>query len=81
MFGTYGERVGAGLVTLLAVFRPDRVVLAGGAARFLDLFEPGLRRSLEHGPKYTPEPAVAAAELGDLSGAIGAAVMARSVAG
>jgi hypothetical protein len=33
--------------------------------------------SLDRGPKYTPEPAVVAAELGDLSGAIGAAVMAR----
>lgn len=77
VFGSYGERVGAGLVTLLAVFRPDRVVLAGGAARFLDLFGPGLRRSLDRGPKYNLKPAVVVAELGDLSGAIGAAVMAR----
>jgi glucokinase len=78
VFGTYGERVGAGLVTLLAIFRPDRVVVAGGAARFLDLFGPGLHRSLDQGPKYSPKPAVVAAELGDLSGAIGAAVLARS---
>jgi len=77
VFDTYGERVGTGLVTLLAVFRPDRVVIAGGAARFLDLFRHGLRRSLDRGPKYTPRPAVVAAELGNLSGAIGAAVMAR----
>jgi glucokinase len=81
VFDAYGERVGAGLVTLLAIFRPDRVVVAGGAARFLDLFGRGLRRSLERGPKYTPKPVVAAAELGDLSGAIGAAVMARESAG
>jgi glucokinase len=78
VFGTYGARVGAGLVTLLAIFRPDRVVVAGGAARFLDLFGPGLHRSLDEGPKYSPEPTVVAAELGDLSGAIGAAVMVRS---
>ena len=77
VFGTYGERVGTGLITLLAIFRPDRVVIAGGAARFLDLFSHGLRRSLDRGPKYTPRPAVVAAELGNLSGAIGAAVMAR----
>jgi glucokinase len=77
VFSIYGERVGAGLVTLLALFRPDRVVLAGGAARFLDLFSDGLHRSLDRGPKYNPRPAVVAAELGDLSGAIGAAVMAR----
>lgn len=77
VFDTYGERVGTGLVTLLAIFRPDRVVIAGGAARFLDLFRHGLRHSLDRGPRYTPKPAVVAAALGDLSGAIGAAVMAR----
>ena len=80
MFDTYGERVGTGLLTLLAIFRPDRVVVAGGAARFIDLFSHGLRRSLDRGPKYTPKPAVVAAELGNLSGAIGAAVMAREEA-
>jgi glucokinase len=77
VFGTYGERVGTGLVTLLAIFRPDRVVVAGGAARFLDLFGDGLRHSLNRSPKYNPKPSVVAAKLGDLSGAIGAAVMAR----
>ena len=80
MFDTYGERVGTGLLTLLAIFRPDRVVVAGGAARFIDLFSHGLRRSLGRGPKYTPKAAVVAAELGNLSGAIGAAVMAREEA-
>jgi glucokinase len=80
LFDAYGECVGAGLVILLAIFRPDRVVVAGSAARFLDLFGHGLRRALDRGPRYTPTPAVAAAELGDLSGAIGAAVMARQEA-
>jgi hypothetical protein len=80
VFDTYGERVGTGLVMLLAIFRPDRVIVAGSAARFLDLFGQGLQRSLDHRPKYTPRPAVVAAELGDLSGAIGAAVMAREFA-
>jgi glucokinase len=80
IFDTYGERLGTGLVTLLAIFRPDRVVIAGGAARFIDLFSHGLRHSLDHGPKYTPKPTVVAAELGDLSGAIGAAVMGRQEA-
>jgi len=77
VFGTYGERVGVGLITLLAIFRPDRVVIAGGAARFLDLFGHGLRHSLDRGPKYTPKAALLAAELGNLSGAVGAAVLAR----
>ena len=80
VFDTYGEHVGTGLVTLLVVFRPDRVVIAGGAARFIDLFSHGLQHSLDHGPKYTPKPAVVPAELGNLSGAVGAAVMAREEA-
>jgi glucokinase len=80
IFDTYGERVATGLLILLAIFRPDRVVVAGGAARFIDLFGHGLRRSLDGGPKYTPKPSVVAAELGNLSGAIGAAVMAREEA-
>lgn len=80
MFDTYGERVATGLLILLAIFRPDRVVIAGGAARFLDLFSHGLRRSIDRGPKYTPKPVVIAAELGNLSGAIGAAIMAREEA-
>lgn len=57
------------------------VVGARGAARFLDLFGHGLRRSLGRGPKYTSEPAMAAAELGSLSRAAVAAVMARERAG
>ena len=65
MFDIYGERVGTGLLTLLAIFRPDRVVIAGGAARFIDLFSHGLRRSLDRGPKYTPKPAVVAASCAD----------------
>jgi hypothetical protein len=63
------------------IFRRDRLVVAGGAARFLDSFGRGLRRSLDRGPKDTPKAVVAAAEPGDLSGAIGAAVMARESAG
>ena len=37
VFDTYGERVGAGLMTLLTIFRPDRVVIGGSAAQFFDL--------------------------------------------
>jgi len=77
VFGTYGERVGAGLMTLLTIFRPDRVIIGGSAAQFSDLFEHGLHRSLDRAARYSWTPALATAELGNLSGAIGAAVIAR----
>jgi glucokinase len=77
VFDTYGERVGAGLTTLLTIFRPDRVILGGSAAQYADLFEHGLHQSLNRAARYTQTPALATAELGNLAGAIGAAVIGR----
>jgi glucokinase len=77
VFDTYGERVGAGLMTLLTIFRPDRVILGGSAAQYADLFEHGLHQSLNRAARYTQTPALATAELGNLAGAIGAAVIGR----
>jgi glucokinase len=77
VFDTYGERVGVGLATLLTIFRPDRVILGGSAAQYADLFENGLHRSLDRAARYTCTPALATAELGNLAGAVGAAVMGR----
>jgi len=77
VFDTYGERVGVGLATLLTIFRPDRVIIGGGAAQYADLFEHGLRRSLNRAARYTCTPALATAELGNLAGAVGAAVIGR----
>ena len=76
-FQTYGERVGVGLGSLLTIFRPDRVVLGGGAARFLPRFELGLRTALTRNRGHDWAPPIVAAQLGALSGAIGAAVLAR----
>ena len=77
VFDTYGERVGAGLATLLTIFRPDRVILGGSAAQYADLFEHGLHQSLNRAAMYTRTPALVTAELGNLAGAIGAAVIGR----
>jgi glucokinase len=77
VFDTYGERVGVGLATLLTIFRPDRVILGGSAAQYADLFEHGLHQSLNRAARYTQTPALATAELGNLAGAIGAAVIGR----
>ncbi|MDT7692901.1 MAG: glucokinase [Pseudonocardiales bacterium] len=80
VFDVYGRRVGTGLGTLLTLLKPDRVVIGGGAARYLDLAETGMRRSLRRAPGFTAVLELRAAELGDLAGAIGAAILARGKA-
>jgi glucokinase len=76
LFALYGERVGHGLATLITLFRPDCLVLGGGAAQFLDLLELGISRSLERTSGYDWSVPMVPARLGSLAGAIGAAVMA-----
>lgn len=76
LFTAYGTSVGAGLADLLTLLGPDRVVLGGGGARFHDLFRPALDRALaEVVGCFTPPPVVTAT-LGDLAGAVGAALWA-----
>jgi glucokinase len=78
IFARYGEHVGAGLAILTTVLRPARVVLGGSAARYLPLFRPGLDRAATQLAPFGCNPPVTAAALGEYSGAIGAAVLARS---
>jgi glucokinase len=54
------------------------VVIGGSSAQYLDLFSAALARGLERAPGYRWAPPVVPAELGDLAGAIGAAVLART---
>jgi glucokinase len=76
-FERYGQLLASGLGTLLTVFRPDRVVLGGSAAQYLDLFAAALAAGLDRDAPYQWAPPVVPAELAELSGAIGAAVLAR----
>ena len=79
-FVRYGQRLASGLGTLLTIFRPDRVVLGGSAAQYLDLFAAPLIAALDRNAPYQWTPPILAAELGDLAGAVGAAVLARAAA-
>ncbi len=76
-FACYGQQVAPGLSTLLTIFRPDRVVLGGSAAQYLDLFSGPLVAALGRSAPYQWNPPIVAAELGDIAGAVGAAVLAR----
>lgn len=76
VFTEYAARVALGLATLLTVHRPDVVVLGGSGAEQFDLTEPGILAGLASRPAYyAPFSLRAAAPLGDLSGALGAACL------
>lgn len=75
IFDRYGRLVGSGLATLCTIFRPDRVVIGGGAAPFLDLFLVGIRAALQRKNPYETEPEIRAAGLGAVAGAVGAATL------
>ena len=73
----YAEHVGTGLATLTTVFRPARIVVGGSSAQYLPLLRPGIDRALTRIQPYAWAPPLAEAELGEYSGAIGAAVLPR----
>ncbi|HEX3492026.1 MAG TPA: ROK family protein, partial [Streptosporangiaceae bacterium] len=75
VFDRYAGHVGTGLATLVSVFRPARVVVGGSAARYLTLLRPGIDRALSRCAPYDWNPPIAGAALGELSGAIGAAIL------
>jgi glucokinase len=76
-FEYYGRQVAPGLSTLLTIFRADRVVLGGSVAQYLDLFSNPLVAALGRSAPYQWNPPIVTAELGDIAGAVGAAVLAR----
>ncbi len=77
LFWHYGTRVAAGLATLVTLYRPDRLVLGGSAAQYLDIFAGGLHDGMERSAVYSWNPNIVTAELGSVAGAVGAAVLAR----
>jgi glucokinase len=78
LFCQYGNDVGQGLAALTTIFRPDRVVIGGSTAAYLDLFLPGIQQAASRRPPFQINLDPRAAELGDLAGAIGAAELART---
>lgn len=76
LFQRYGRAVGYGLADLLTLFGPDRVVLGGGGARYLDLYYQGLSDYLDAISGCYHPTQIMAAEIGDLAGAVGAALWA-----
>jgi glucokinase len=74
LFAAYGAAVGNGLADLLTMLGPDLVVLGGGGARYLDVYRPALEQALAQVVDCYEPTQVVPAVLGDLAGAIGAAL-------
>lgn len=75
VFTEYGAAVGSGLATLATLFRPQRFVIGGGSAAYLELMESGLHSALVRAGQYELQVDVTASKLGDLAGALGAATL------
>ena len=75
VFSAYGAAVAEGLADLLTLLGPEVVVLGGGGAVDLELFRLALLDKLATVQGCFEVPAIAAAQLGDLSGAVGAALV------
>lgn len=79
----YADNVALGLANLAHVLDPELIVVAGGLVRMGDLlFGPLARafRSRLEGADHRPPVPIVPAELGERAGAVGAAVLARSLA-
>jgi glucokinase len=77
IFFNYGTLLGRGLLALQALYMPDVLVLGGGAADQCELFMPGLRASMAKSTHLVGNIEIKASALGDIAGAIGAAIAAR----
>lgn len=53
------------------------MIIGGGAAPYLGLFGAAMRQSLSRSTHYAWTPAIVPAELGNVAGAVGAAVLGR----
>lgn len=75
VFSAYGAAVAEGLADLLTLLGPGVVVLGGGGAVHLELFRPALLAGLHAIRGCFELPSIEAAQLGNLAGATGAALL------
>ncbi|MGR2857435.1 ROK family protein [Erwinia sp. 1181_3] len=71
----YGQIVGRGLNTLLALYGPDVTVLSGSAAALFPLFQGGMEKALARASGYAVNKHIIPSSLGDAAGALGAAIL------
>ena len=71
----YGQIVGRGLTTLLALYGPDVTVLSGSAATLFPQFQSGMEKALTRASGYAVNRHIIPSSLGDAAGAFGAAIL------
>jgi glucokinase len=79
----YARRVGIGLVGLVNIFDPEKVVVSGGLVELGDVLLDPLRAAFDgriEGAIHRPAVPIVPAELGGRAGVVGAAVLARELA-
>jgi glucokinase len=81
VFQRYGTALGDGLGTLLALYRPTHVTLGGSVAAEFPRFARVLDEALAPLGVWISRCSVTASSLGDLGGAVGAALMAARAPG
>jgi glucokinase len=78
----YARRVALGLVGLVNIFDPERVVVSGGLIELGDVLLAPIRTAFDgriEGAPHRPAVPIFAAELGGSAGVVGAAVLAREL--
>jgi glucokinase len=83
LVGELAEWVAVGLVNLIQLLDVALVVVGGGLAEAAGVLLEPVRRAVERrqvAPRHRPPVPIVAAELGERAGAVGAALLARSVA-
>lgn len=77
-FASYGRALASGLGTLLEVYRPGAVVLAGSGAKWLRYFKPAMTDALQALAPWVPRVPIMRSRLGDTIGALGATALATA---
>jgi glucokinase len=77
LWETYAGHLASGLITLLTVYRPAAIVLGGSGAQYWATLEAPLRRALAPSREFSRRPLLAASQLGDRAGALGASLLPR----
>ena len=77
LIAEYGADVGRGLLVLAVAYAPDRIVLGGSVAKLLHFFRDSMMTSLRRNGAFALDIPIVESALGNLAGALGAAMMAR----
>lgn len=71
----YAERVASGLIALVTIYHPERIVIGGSVAQHWDQLAGPLRTALSRFREFDPDTKLAPSKRGERGGALGAALL------